>query len=417
MRKIIRFSRFFVPAAIISGILAVAGVVGFFVNDGFNLGLDFQAGLIQEVQIAPSAFGVTWTGAGNATLSSDRTNMHVVVSGVGVESRTHTFNFNDHRTIGALAQAMASEIEGINVELSTTPAIDSNWLLRFGVQGDALLRGDVPFVVHYLAPASTPISVTEVRDVMLALEQGVTVQSVGQPSDRHFLIRVGDEEDGQIRPEHISRILEAHFGSGEVLVLRSDFVSARFAQNLTDQIGILLFMTLLLILIYCTIRFKLQYAVGAVVAIVYDAIIIVGFVVWTRMEFNTTTIAAILTILGYSTNDTIVVFDRIRENRRLYPDDAFVDVLNRSLTGTLNRTIITTLSTMLAVLALFIFTTGAMRDFALALMVGMISGVYTTTFITSGFVYFWEIKKNEREKRKQAALTGAKIGSRAVTTT
>jgi preprotein translocase subunit SecF len=126
------------------------------------------------------------------------------------------------------------------------------------------------------------------------------------------------------------------------------------------------------------------------------------------MEFNTTTIAAILTILGYSINDTIVIFDRIRETRRIYPDDAFVDVLDRSLTETLNRTIITTLTTMLAVLSLYIFTTGSMKDFALALLVGMISGVYSTIFIASGFVNFWELRKNKREKKRLGAVPAVK---------
>jgi preprotein translocase subunit SecF len=124
------------------------------------------------------------------------------------------------------------------------------------------------------------------------------------------------------------------------------------------------------------------------------------------MEFNTTTIAAILTILGYSINNTIVVFDRIRENRRIYPDEVFVHVLDRSLTETLSRTIITTLTTMLAVLSLIIFTTGSMRDFALALQVGMISGVYTTTFIASNFVNYWEQRKVKRERRTLVASAG-----------
>jgi preprotein translocase subunit SecF len=158
-----------------------------------------------------------------------------------------------------------------------------------------------------------------------------------------------------------------------------------------------------------TFRFKLQYAVGAVIGIVYDGIIIVAFVALTRMEFNTLTIAAILTSLGYSTNNTIVVFDRIRENIRLFPDESYVDILNRSLTGTLGRTIITTFTTMLAVLSLFIFATGAMQDFALALLIGMASSMYTTTFIASGFVNFWQIKKVEKEKRRMSLVAaGAK---------
>jgi preprotein translocase subunit SecF len=127
------------------------------------------------------------------------------------------------------------------------------------------------------------------------------------------------------------------------------------------------------------------------------------------MEFNTTTIAAILTILGYSTNNTIVVFDRIRESIRIFPDESYVSVLNISLTATLNRTIITTLSTMLAVVSLFIFTTGSMRDFALALLVGMTSGVYTTTFIVSAFVYFWETQKVKREKKKLRTSTAPQV--------
>ena len=112
----------------------------------------------------------------------------------------------------------------------------------------------------------------------------------------------------------------------------------------------------------------------------------VAFVVWSRMSFNSTTIAAILTILGYSINDTIVVFDRIRENMRLYPNMKMTDVLNFAQTEILGRTIVTTTVTMVSVLSLFIFTTGDMKDFALALLVGMTSGVYSTIYIASAFV-------------------------------
>jgi len=213
----------------------------------------------------------------------------------------------------------------------------------------------------------------------------------------------GETTSTEAPGERITRILENYFGTGEVVVLRSDFVGSRFSKNLTDQAGILLGFTLLLILIYASIRFKPQYAIGAVLGIMHDCLVIISFVVWTRMEFNTTTIAAILTILGYSINNTIVIFDRMRENRRLYPDEVFVTVLNRSLTETLSRTIITTLTTMLAVLSLFIFTTGSMKDFALALLVGLVSGVYTTTFIATGFVYLWDKEKVKREKKKIAA--------------
>jgi preprotein translocase subunit SecF len=199
--------------------------------------------------------------------------------------------------------------------------------------------------------------------------------------------------------------LETAFGDDSVAVTRSDYVGSRFSKQLQNQAGLLLFATLILILIYASIRFKIEYAIGAVAAIAHDALIMVTFICLTNMEFNTTTIAALLTILGYSINDTIVVFDRIRETLRVYPDDTFENILNRSISETLGRTVITTVTTMLAVLSLFIFTTGSMKDFALALLVGMVSGVYSTIFIASSFVYLWRRKSSR--PRPSAGMRGS----------
>ena len=399
--KVIRFSRLFVPAMVFSALLLIGGVTSLFLM-GFRLGVDFQAGVIQEVQFAPTAFSLTWSGRGNASIAFDRSGMFIVHSGVGVESRSIDLLFSEYPTVGALTQALGSELEGLDFELNVPTGTNSQWLVR-AAQRDPQL-GSVPYLVHYLDPQSAEISIATVREALDVLEESVVVQSMGQPADRHFMIRLEDMEGEGIAPaDRLTSALEDHFGAGEVVVLRSDFVGSRFARNLTDQIGILITLTLLLILAYVAIRFKLQYATGAVLGIVHDSLVVIAFVVWTRMEFNTSTIAAILTILGYSVNNTIVVFDRLRENRRLYPDDLFVDVVDRSLNDTLKRTIITTLTTMLAVMSLFIFTTGAMKDFALALLVGMTSGVYTTIFIASGVVNFWETQRVKREKEKLAA--------------
>jgi len=470
MRKIIPFSRLFVPATILSALLISGGIAGFFVTGGFNFGVDFQAGMVQEVQIAPTAFSITWGGPGNARIESNLSGIFIIHSGMGIETQAHNFFFSEYGTVGELTRAMESQLEGLVVSLYVPEETNSHWLMR-GALGDPLL-GLVPHRVHYLNPHVDEIPIAMVRDVMEAgMGHGVVVQSMGQPGDRHFLIRVQAEDDAQAyvpalemeaqvleeaeyveqmdefgaigfdleefvavgddvlvfddeirdaigrelyvpapvaaRPaEGIAGVLEAHFGEGQVVVLRSDFVDSRFAGRLIDQIVPLIAATLLLVLLYASIRFKLQYAVGAVLGIIHDGIIVVAFVVITRMEFNTTTIAAILTILGYSTNNTIVVFDRIRENRRLYPEETFVHILNRSLSETLNRTVITTVTTMLAVMSLFIFTTGAMQDFALALMVGMISGVYTTTFIVTAFMNFWEKQKVKKARRGLTVSSG-----------
>jgi preprotein translocase subunit SecF len=411
MKRIIRFSKLFLPAAVFSIVLTVSGVVSYFVMGGFNLGVDFQAGLIQEVQFAPTAFSLTWSGMGNATISFNRNGLYIVNTGVGIEPRTISFLFSEYGTVGSLVKALGA-VEGMEVKNMIPEGSSSQWLVR-SAQGNPQLGG-LPYLVHYINPQSQEIKIETVREALAGMGQGISVQNLGQPMDRHFMIRLQDKgtstEGGtaaggvsEAPGEKITKVLENHFGTGEVVVLRSDYVGSRFSKNLTDQAGILIAVTLLLVLVYASIRFKPQYAIGAVLGIIHDGLVIISFIVWTRMEFNTSSIAAILTILGYSINNTIVIFDRMRENRRLYPDDVFVTVLNRSLTETMSRTIITTLTTMLAVLSLFIFTTGSMKDFALALLVGLVSGVYTTTFIATGFVYFWDKEKIKRAKKKAIA--------------
>ncbi|MDR0998467.1 MAG: protein translocase subunit SecF [Treponema sp.] len=398
MRRVIKFSRFFLPSAIFSLLLVMFGVVGY-VFQGFNLGVDFQAGLIQELQFAPTAFSLNWEGRGNAAVSFDRASLYIVVSGAGVEGFTRQFSYASYPTLGTLISAL-NQVEGLSANAEAPADTSTQWLLYSASANPQL--GSSPFVVHYLRPGSDPIPIQDVREALSSLGRNVQVQQIGQDADRHFMIRTEDSESGElINADQLIDILETYFGSGGVSVIRSDYVGSRFSKNLTDQAGILLGLTLLLILLYSSIRFRPQYAIGAVLAIVHDAIIMVAFVVWTRMEFNTTTIAAILTILGYSINDTIVIFDRIRETRRIYPDDPFVDVLDRSLTETLSRTIITTLTTMLAVMFLFVFTTGSMKDFALTLLVGMTSGVYSTVFIASGFVNLWDIQAKKRAKKQR----------------
>jgi preprotein translocase subunit SecF len=404
--KVIRFSKVFVPAAVFSALLVIVGVGGY-IALGFNLGIDFQAGLIQEVQFAPPAFSLSYRGMGNAGISLDRDGIAVTLSGA-VESRRYFFSYAEYKTIASITEALRSNVEGLDASLSA-PGGNPSAGIVFNAQGDPQL-GSEPYVIHGLPANSTAIPIQDVRDALDSFDRTVSVQRLGEPEDRHYMIRLEDTDQGEagtgegIPADKIRGALETHFGAGEVVVIRADYVGSRFSKNLTDQAGLLLGLTLILILVYSSIRFKPQYAIGAVLAIIHDALIIVGFVVWTRMEFNTTTIAAILTILGYSINDTIVIFDRIRETRRVYPEDSFLDVLNRSLSETLSRTIITTVTTLLAVISLFIFTRGSMQDFAKALLVGMISGVYSTIFIASGFVYFWEVQKNKREKKRLSGV-------------
>ncbi|MDR2490564.1 MAG: protein translocase subunit SecF [Spirochaetaceae bacterium] len=495
MKKMIRFSRAFVPAAILSLVVIAIGIAGYFVKGGFNLGVDFQAGFIQEVRFAPTAFTLTYSGKGDATVRFTRTGIEIVISGANVDGATYTFNYADYPTLETLTRGLSTTVDGLAVDLQAGSGLRSEYLLQ-SAQGDPQLNLD-PFVVHYLQPDATPIPIADVRAALTEIDVA-SIQILGLPSDRHFLIRIDAEEpaaeapaeaaasetagasadgeaadgttadgaaDGEaaaalaVSPspqtggenagetaadsgenavptppeaseaaagaagagtldETVRLLLEKSFGEGSVAITRSDFVGSRFSKQLASQAGILLALTLLLILIYASIRFKPQFAVGAVLAIAHDALIMVAFIAWSRMEFNTTTIAAILTILGYSINDTIVVFDRVRETKLLHPEYRFSDVIDTAVTDTLSRTIITTLTTMLAVLSLYIFTTRGlyqegitvgekisflvtehnnMKDFAQALLIGMVSGVYSTIFIACGCTLFWE--KNIKTKK------------------
>lgn len=403
MKRIIPFSKFFLPAVIVSLLLIIGGLVGYVVLGGFNLGVDFQAGLIQEIQFAPTAFKLTYTGKGIASISMDRTKLDIVISGTDVEKKTYSFPYSQYQTLGQLIDAL-QPIEGLKVERTAGQDIPTNLLVQ-SAQGNPRL-GSEPYGVHYFNSEGAAVRIGEVRSALSSIA-GVSVQVLGKETDRKFLIRVDDKGKeanfAQVTTAKVAKALEDAFGEGEVAFLRTDYVGARFSKHLTDQAGMLVSLTLLLILVYVSFRFKFHYALGAVLAILHDALIMVAFITWLRMEFNTTTIAAILTILGYSINDTIVIFDRVREVLRLYPDDSFEQNVNRAITETLSRTFITTLTTMFAVFSLFIFTTGTMKDFALALLIGMTSGVYSTIFIACAVVLFWEKRAQKKETLKGVA--------------
>ncbi|MDR1389474.1 MAG: protein translocase subunit SecF [Treponema sp.] len=396
--KIIKFSRAFAFTALLSAVLVVAGIAGYLAK-GFNLGIDFQAGVIEEIVFAPRAFSLRYDGAGNAAISVNASALTIAVSGVGVQGFTYQYLLGDYRTVGDFAQAL-DQVEGISAEV-LAPSATPFKRLFLDTQISPVLGAD-PYWVHFVPVNAAEVPLEEVRGALAPLGEAA-VQIAGDSGDRSFLIRMQETDmpkdaNGGFVTESISRALKDRFGEGEIAVTSSNFVGSRFSKNLADQAIILLMATLLLILVYASIRFKPQFAIGAVLAIMHDAVIIVAFVVWTGMEFNTTTIAAILTILGYSINDTIVIFDRVREDRLAYPEEVFDTIMNRSITETLSRTFITTFTTMLAVASLYIFTSGSMKDFALALLVGMVSGVYSTIYIACGFVAFWE-KYLKRETR------------------
>lgn len=188
---------------------------------------------------------------------------------------------------------------------------------------------------------------------------------------------------------------------------RLETVGARVGQQLRDSAMLAILVALFLILLYIAFRFDARYAPGAVVALAHDVAISVGVFTVIQMEISLPIVAALLTIVGYSLNDTIVVFDRIRENLVAEGDADVEGTVNRSINETLSRTFITSLTTLLAVLAIFFFGGGLIKDFAFALIVGILVGTYSSVFVASPVMIFMDSYFRSRRESKRRAEASA----------
>lgn len=184
-------------------------------------------------------------------------------------------------------------------------------------------------------------------------------------------------------------------GACQIQVRRVEFVGPQVGRELAEKGFLALIYTLIAIMIYVTFRFEWKYAVAAVAAIAHDVLITFGFFSLTQMEFSLPVLAALLAVLGYSLNDTIVVFDRIRENFRNMRKDARERVLNTAINQTLSRTIITSLTTMVAVLSLFFFGGEAVRGFSAALIVGIVVGTYSSIYVATPIAYALRVSRED----------------------
>lgn len=214
-------------------------------------------------------------------------------------------------------------------------------------------------------------------------EKGFNAAVKAAGTENSYQIRTGSAENIE---SAVKSALVSSFGEGKVSIDQSQAISPQFSSSLIKGSIVLVLLTLVLIFLYCIIRFKWDFALASVIAIVHDAMIMIAFLSVSQLEFTTTSIAAILTIIGYSINATVVILDRVRSDMKLSEAKNFTEILNGALSGTLSRSIITTVTTLFAVLALVFFTTGDIKNFAIALVVGLISGCYSSIFIAGAFI-------------------------------
>lgn len=402
MKKLIQFSKFFVPAVIISGVLILGGVVSFCIQ-GINFGIDFKPGMIESVQIAPTAIELSYVGSSTVSVEADAQGIDLIITGVGSANETRSFGYIDYATVGDMVKAM-NTVEGVTAKAKADSGVAAQGF--FGSSAESATLTSSAYRLHYIPENPKAVSVDEVRGLFAGMND-YSVKQTGTESENTFQIRAGDDGSDEAASKNIQDTILAAFtakyGADNVVVSQTDFVGSQFSKSLASKSIWLAVITLALIWVYAAIRFKWDFALGAIIALIHDSLIMIAFISVTQMEFTSTTLAAILTIIGYSINATVVILDRVRENIRIIKFKKFTEVLNISLSETLSRSIITTVTTMLAVGALYIFTSGSMKDFALALLIGMLSGAYSSIFISSSFIALtrknW--KPSDEEKSTQ----------------
>ncbi|WKC80022.1 protein translocase subunit SecF [Borreliella tanukii] len=239
-----------------------------------------------------------------------------------------------------------------------------------------------------LSIEKSDIKENEIKRIFSPIYKTLDVKSIFSPDENksEFSIMVkSDIIDYAFKTEVQKTIMDElkKTFNANIEVLDSYFIDSSFSSTLRIKSVFLVLGTFTLILIYIALRFKLSYAIASILSIFHDIFFIVAFLGVFRIEINSYIIVAILTIIGYSLNDTIIIFDRIRDNVKRLTDNTFLNILNISISQTLSRTVLTSVTTFVAVFSIYVFTEGSIKDFSLVFMVGVIVGTYSSVFIAS----------------------------------
>ena len=236
----------------------------------------------------------------------------------------------------------------------------------------------------------TPPDIEVIRDGLKTIALGEsTIQEFG--SKRDILIRIQrSEEKLEAVGSKVRNSLGGKFNKEDITIERVEMVGPKVGRDLREKAILSILYAVIGIVIYISWRFELQYAIAAIIALAHDVLVTLGAFSILDKEFTLVIIAAFLAIIGYSLNDTIVVFDRIRENLRRRGKNTLVQTINASINQTLSRTLLTSGTTLMVVMALFFFGGEIIHDFSFALLVGILVGTYSSIFIASVFLVYWD---------------------------
>ena len=237
-------------------------------------------------------------------------------------------------------------------------------------------------------------NINELRQKVLTLNAGeISIQNFGKEGD--FLIRIqkqdGDQKQQIAMIEKVQNLINSDYS-----IRRSEFVGPTVGDELKTAGIYAVSLSLLAIMVYIWFRFEWQFSIAAIIALVHDVISTIGLFSVLQLEFNLATIAAILTTAGYSINDTVVIFDRVRENLRRYKSKDHYYIYNKSINETLSRTVITSVTTLIALFIIFFFGGAVLSDFALAMIWGVLIGTFSSIFVAVSILTFFDINKGEK---------------------
>ncbi|KAF5031978.1 MAG: protein translocase subunit SecF [Spirochaetales bacterium] len=384
-------------AWILAVVLLLAGAVSLGVFGGFNLGVDFESGLSQRIQIAPVGLEVTYSGNKDAVLSISGSALSLEVRGEeGVASTS--FRSQAYPTSKDLAAALNAVPDvsavAVNGSLNTEDLLSG--------YGFPATLSSTPTKLNFQGTGTT--SIEDVRSAIASLGNA-KVQTVGSAENQTFQIRL-EIKDGATQAsmeEEVKNALASFFGQGNVVVLQSDYIGPKFSATLLSSSILAIVVAMGLILVYVWIRFRFAYAVSSLIALVHDILMMLTAISILRLEFSSTTIAALLTIIGYSLNNTIVIFDRVRENVTLNKSASLAKQIDLSVTQSVSRTVMSAVTTLVAILPLAIFASGDIQLFAINMIFGLLFGTYSSNFLAPSMLY-WISKA----QKKQGTVVAAK---------
>lgn len=378
-------------------VLLLAGAVTLGVFGGFNLGVDFESGLSQRIQIAPVGLEVTYSGNKDAVLAISGSALSLEFRGEEGVSAT-SFRSQAYPTAKDLAAALNAVPE------VTATAVDGslNTADLLSGYGFPATLGETPTKLNFQGAGTSTIE--DVRSALASLGN-VKVQTVGSSENQTFQVRLGikDGANQDSMEEEVKNALASFFGQGNVVVLQSDYIGPKFSATLLSSSILAIVVAMALILLYVWIRFRFAYAASSLIALVHDILMMLTAISILRLEFNSTTIAALLTIIGYSLNNTIVIFDRVRENVELNKSAALAKQIDLSVTQSVSRTIMSAVTTLVAILPLAVFASGDIQLFAINMMFGILFGTFSSNFLAPSMLY-WISKA----QKKQTAVVEAK---------